>query len=166
MFVTVVFILLLLLILYVLFVPINLFIDTSSNQYYVQITGLAKVHLEGHKEEVIRIKLKTLFMKFYFYPLKKLGTSKKKKQKKEAVKKKSTRFGFKKVLRLLRSFKVKRFLLDVDTGDCISNARLYPVFAFLNYYVGAFHVNFQGRNRLAVHLQNRPINIIKSFINF
>jgi hypothetical protein len=132
----------------------------------VQISGLAKIEIEGHKEEIIRVRLRTFFMKFYFYPLRKRGTSKKKKQKKDVVKKKRNRLGLRKALRVLRSFKVKHFLLDVDTGDCISNAKLYPVFTFLNYHFGAFHINFQGRNSLAVHLQNRPIYIIKSFINF
>ncbi len=53
----------------------------------------------------------------------------------------------------------------MDTGDVVKNAKLYPAFAFLNYHVGGFNINFQGRNQLAVRLQNRPIDIIKLFIN-
>ncbi len=74
--------------------------------------------------------------------------------------------GFRTGLRLLKSFRIKQFLLNVDTGNCISNAKLYPVFAFLNYRVGGFNINFQGRNQLVLHIQNRPIHIIRSFINF
>lgn len=167
MFLSVVFILLFLLILYFLFVPIDLFIDTGSNKYYLQLKGLAKVYLEGHNEEVIRIKLMTLFMKFYFYPLRKRGITKKKSQKKEITrKKKSKGMELKKGIKVLRSFKVKRVLVELDTGNCITNAKLYPAFAFLNHHVGAFSINFEGRNRLAIHLQNRPIKIIKSFINY
>ena len=29
-----------------------------------------------------------------------------------------------------------------------------------------FQVNFEGKVNMELHLQNRPINIIKSFINF
>lgn len=166
MLITVVFVLVLLFVFYVLFVPIDLVVDTKSGQYYVKVKGLAKVEIEGHKEEVLRIKLKTLFMKFYFYPFRRKSASKKDDQKKVVKKRKRKRMGLKKGLRLFRSFKVKRLLLVLDTGDCIYNAKLFPVFAFLNFYVGTFNINFQGRNRLAVHLQNRPINIIKSFINF
>lgn len=165
MFLTVVFILFVPFILYLLFVPIDLFIDTHTNKYYVQCKGLAKVYLETHKEELLRIKLRTLFMKFYFYPLKKQGGAKKKHGAKKTAKKKGRGIGLNKSLRLLRSFKVKRVLVDIDTGNYISNARLYPVFFFLNYNLGAFHINFEGRNRMALHLRNRPINIIKSFIN-
>ena len=71
----------------------------------------------------------------------------------------------KKVRRMLRTFKVKEFLLDFDSGNCITNAKLYPVFVYLNYQIGGFHINFQGRNQLVLQLHNRPIHIIKSFIN-
>jgi len=166
MFLTFVFLLFILLIVYVLFAPIDLFIDTSSNQYYVQIKGLAKAQVEGHKEEVLRIKLMTFFMKFYFYPLRKQLPVKKKKRDKEMVKKKRKGIGLKKGLRLLQSFKIKRLFVEVDTGNYLTNAKLYPLFAFLNYHVGVFRINFEGRSKMALHLRNRPINIIKSFINF
>lgn len=58
------------------------------------------------------------------------------------------------------------FYLNIDTGDCISNAKLYPLFAFFNYKGGNFNINFEGKNRLALHIQNRPIKIIKTFFNF
>ena len=69
------------------------------------------------------------------------------------------------MFQLVRSFEVKRFSLDIDTGHCITNARLYPVFAFLDFWVGNYRVNFMGRNSIDLHLQNRPYRIIKSFIN-
>ena len=53
----------------------------------------------------------------------------------------------------------------MDTGNCILNAKLYPLFALLNYYTGNFYINFQGRNQLVLLVKNRPIDIIKSLIN-
>ena len=72
---------------------------------------------------------------------------------------------FRKGLRIIKSFKIKRMQLNIDTGDCIMNAKLFPVFAFLNYKVGGFTINFEGRNQVALHAQSRPINIIKSIFN-
>lgn len=149
---------------YLLLIPVILHIDTDMNQYYVQLRGLAKASFEGDEEEVIRIRLKVLFMDFLFYPLRKPDPGKKKIAG-SRIKKRKKSMGYGKGLRLLRSFSVKRLLLDIDTGDCIHNAKLYPLFAFLNYYVGGFHVNFSGRNQLVLHLQNRPLYIIKSIIN-
>jgi hypothetical protein len=143
--------------------PVVLLIDTTTNQYYIQIKGLAKASLEAHTEEVIRIKLNAFFMKFYFYPLKNIGSNKKPKTGKKKIKKGGYRPNFYTGLRLLKSFRVKKLYVDIDTGDCILNAKLYPLFALLKNYVGNININFQGRNQFILCIQNRPVNIIKSF---
>ncbi|UCD59717.1 MAG: hypothetical protein JSV59_07390 [Flavobacteriaceae bacterium] len=163
---TVLGILLLLFMLYLLFVPLDIVINVTKNQYFVRIWGLAKVALEGHETEFIRLKLNTLFTRFYFYPLRKKKKEQKKKIGKKAGKRRNIQSFMKYGLQILKSFKVKKLLVDIDTGDCIENAKLYPAFAFLNYHAGTFQVNFEGKVNMELHLQNRPINIIKSFINF
>ena len=155
------------LLIYVLLIPVIVYINTDKDLYYLQLQGLVKVSLEKHAEEFIQLKLRMFFMNFYFYPLK----SRPKKEKKKKIKKRNMikirkKIGFRKVLRILKSFTMKKLLVNVDTGDCILNAKLYPVFAFLNYYIGDFNINYKGENKLVVHIQNRPIYIIKSFINF
>ncbi len=152
---------------YLLLVPIILSINTQKNDYYIQLKGLAKANFEPHEEELLRIKLKVFFMTFYFYPIDeyyKRKRVKKLKSKKHKTKSRK-RLSLYKGLQVLKTFKVKQFVIDMDTGDVVKNAKLYPAFAFLNYHVGGFNINFQGRNQLAVRLQNRPIDIIKLFIN-
>ena len=160
-------ILFLLLLFYLSMMPIVLFIDTKTNQYYLQVKGLVKASIESHDEELISIRLKVFFLSFYFYPLRNIGFGKNNKtlESTKSKKKIGKGFDFKKGLRMLKSFKVKRFLFDIDTGDCILNAKLYPLFAMLNYHVGGFSVNFEGRNRVELHIYSRPIYLIKSFIN-
>ena len=156
----------LLLIIYLLFIPVILFIDTATNQYYIQLRGLAKASIELHSEEILIIKLRISFFNFYFYPLRKKRSSNTKK-KKMIIRngfKNIKKFGFRKILRVLRSFKIKNLVIDMDTGDWILNAKLYPILSYLNYKVGSFNINFEGRNRMALHMQNRPISIIKLFI--
>ncbi|WP_157961199.1 hypothetical protein [Lutibacter citreus] len=60
---------------------------------------------------------------------------------------------------------MKKFLINIDTGDPILNAKLYPIFSLLNISKGNFNVNFKNINQLTLHLENRPIDIIKSYIN-
>lgn len=161
-------ILFLLMLFYLSMMPIVLFIDTKTNQYYLQVKGLVKASIESHDEELFRIRLQLFFLSFYFYPLRNIGIGNKKKLLKSTEnnnKKIGKGINFKKGLRMLKSFKVKRFLFDIDTGDCILNAKLYPLFAMLNYHVGGFSVNFEGRNRVELHIYSRPIYLIKSFIN-
>ncbi|MGB5434795.1 MAG: hypothetical protein WBM98_02810 [Maribacter sp.] len=143
-----------------------LFINTGTNEYYIRAKGLMKASLEPHKEELIRIHIQALFMNFYFYPIKKIGASKKQKKTKTKSTKKKGHVSFQKGIRVIRTFKVKRFSVDLDTGDCITNAKLYPVFALLNHHTGNFRLNFEGRNQLLLYMHNRPIHILKSFINF
>ena len=156
---------LLALLLGLLFVPIILFIDTDTNEYYIQLKGLAKANLETHEEELLQIRLRAFFRNFYFFPLQKVGVSKKKKIAKKTKSRSGKKITLKQGLGLLQSFKIKKFLLDIDTGNCIQNAKLYPVFDLMSYKLGDFKVNFVGRNRFALHLQNRPIHILKIFIN-
>ena len=159
-------ILLFLLILYLLFVPMDIVINSTKNQYFMRIWGLAKVALEGHEKEFLRIKLNTLFTRFYFYPLRKKKKEQKKKVEAKSRKMRNFKSNFKRGLQVIKSYKVKKLILDIDTGNCIQNAKLYPAFALLNHHVGTFQVNFEGRVNMVLHLQSRPINIIKSFINF
>jgi len=159
-------ILLLLFILYLLFVPLDIVINITKNQYFVRIRGLAKAAVEGHDKEFLRIKLNTLFTRFYFYPLRKKKKEQKKKIETKSRKRRNFKSNFKRGLQVIKAFEVKKLILDVDTGNCIQNAKLYPAFAFLNHHVGTFHINFEGRVNMVLHMQSRPINIIKSFINF
>ena len=152
-----------LIVIYILLVPIVLFIDTNTNQYFIKLKGLAKASIEQHKVEILRIKLTVLYLNFYFYPLQYLRIKKKKET--AAKHTKNRKIGFKKMMCILKSFKVKKLLLNIDTGNCILNAKLYPFFLFLNYYIGYFSINFEGRNRLVLEVENRPIAIIKSIIN-
>jgi hypothetical protein len=156
-----------LLIIYLLWVPIILFIDTHTNEYYVQLRGLAKARIVADKKEVLKVKMKVLFLSFKFYPFRrKKSSAKSKKIKKYNTNKSSKSIQIKKYIRMLRTFKIKRLFINIDTGNCISNAKLFPLFAFLNQTKGNFKVNFEGRNQMVLHMQNRPINIIKSFIQF
>ena len=154
-----------LLVIYLLWTPIVLLIDTRTNQYYIQLKGFVKASILSDKEEIVRIKMKVLFLTFKFYPLRrKKNATESKKIKKHNTKNSSKRIQFRKFIRTLRTFKIKRLFINIDTGDCISNAKLFPLFAFLNQTKGNFQVNFEGRNQMVLHMQNRPIHIIKSFI--
>lgn len=163
---SIILVLLFLVFVYLLFTPIILSIDTISNTYYMRFSGLVKASVLGDKEAVLKVKVKILFFHFYIYPFRRNKDIKLKKTKNNLKPiKRRKKMRLQKGLRLLKSFKVKRFFLNIDTGDCIANAKLYPVFALLNYKGGNFNINFDGRNQLILFIQNRPIHIIKSFIN-
>ncbi|NER09080.1 hypothetical protein SAMN06265375_1011436 [Muriicola jejuensis] len=148
-----------------LFAPIDIYLDTRSNNYYAEIKGLVKASVEADKLEILRIRVKVPFRQFYFYPLKPRRKKTGKKPSEKKGRKHWNRFAPKTIWRVLRSFEIKKWELDLDTGDCITNAKLYPLFALLNYRSGGFHVNFEGRNHAVLMVRNRPVSLIKSFFN-
>lgn len=151
-------------VIYLLFARISLFIDTSTNCYFLKLKGICRINVERDETEILKLRLNFFYFNFNFYPFR----PDQKKRIKAKKKNKKSRFSltFKQAYRLFKSFTIKRFYLDLDTGDCITNAKLYPVFSLLNYKRGHFNINFNGRNKLVLHIQNRPVYIIKSFINF
>ena len=151
------------LILGLLFLPIIIYIDTTSNQYYIQFKGVFKISFEKHDLEIFRLRLKILFFNFYFYPLKIKTIKKDKELIQHKLKKPKKHIPLSKIIRVIKTFKVKNCLINIDTGNCILNAKLYPLFAFLNYNHGNFFINFQGQNQFILVLENKPINILKSY---
>ena len=151
-----------------LFTPIIICIDTVKDHYYIQLKGLLKIYVEANKTAILHIRVHTFFKDFYFYPLQQKKHQKKKTKKtvKKTKSKRKRKVTLTMILRLLKSFKVKKFQIDLDTSNCITNAKLYPLFAFLNYRYGGFNINFDGRIKVLLHLENRPIKILTSFINF
>jgi len=152
-----------LLILGLLFVPIQIYIDTDTAQYFFRLKGLLKFSLEPDEKEVIKARMRFLWVDRSFYPLTK-SFKLKKQPDKEKQNSSRKRLGFRKIIRLLKSFEVREFKWDLDTGDYIANAKMYPAYAFLNRYRGHFNINFEDRNQLLVDLRNRPIWIIKAIV--
>lgn len=150
---------------YLLFAPLELFVDTKDHTYFIAMKGLARVSIIPDRLEVVRVRLRVAFMNFNFYPLRRTKPSKKKRIPQEGKTRKARKIGPKRMVRLLSSFCIKSLYLNLDTGDVVLNAKLYPIATFLNHHVGGFNINFQGKNRMVLRASNRPINIIKVFIN-
>ncbi|MBT8304412.1 MAG: hypothetical protein KJP09_08075 [Bacteroidia bacterium] len=150
-----------------LLIPVELCIDTRTDQYYLKIGHLAKASVQSHETEIVCVKLNIIGYQRLLFPLQMQMKKKAKQNKKKSKRKRIDELqgNFKKGLKVMKSFKVREFLIDVDTGDCIYNSKLYPVAALLNYRYGGCHVNFQGRNQLVLRIENRPIYILRSFIN-
>lgn len=104
-------------------------------------------------------------MKFNFYPLKNTTSKRSKKVPKRTYKRTRKSIGFKRILGVLKSFQVKEIFVNIDTGDFVLNAQLYPLCMFLNYHIGQFSINFEGKNQIKLQLRNRPIYLIKAIIN-
>ncbi len=149
---------------YLLVLPVDIVINTNADQYYMRLGGLGRAEVIGNPDYIVGVRFRNAIGSYHFYPLKKRKKSSPKKQKKKS-RFRMGRSPVRTAYRLLRSFEVRKLSLDIDSGNCITNARIYPVFALWNFLGGDFNINFFGRNSAEIHLRNRPYRIIKSFIN-
>ena len=156
-------ILILLLIAYLLFSLVELVVDTEQHQYYLKYGRLLRVNLEGDPEEFLRLHLWIMGFHHYYYPLRKKQEKKKKPKKRSSRRFDSRRF--RQFRALVRAIRVRRFELEVDSGNCITNAKLYPLIPLFGLLKGDLRVNFQNRNSLVAHLETRPIAIMNVFMN-
>ena len=68
-----------------------------------------------------------------------------------------------KIVRVIKTFRVTKWELAVDSGDYSRNAQLYPL-NFLPYTFKHLYVNFRDENYLLLTIRNRPWKILYSFL--
>lgn len=78
-------------------------------------------------------------------------------------KKRNVKRILKKMIRVLKTFRVTEWRLAMDTGDYTRNAYLYPL-NFLPYTFTHLDINFRDENFLVLRIQNRPWKMIYAFL--
>lgn len=155
-------------IVYLLWMPIIICIDTTRSQYYINLKGIGKLEFLEDRDWIFGIRFRLFGLSKTIRPLKpskkvdKKGTEHKKPIARKLLPSKlKVKPG--KILNLLKSFRLTRFALAIDTSNCITNAKLYPYAAFVNHHFGPCQVNFTGRNLLVLKIENRPIRLLRYY---
>lgn len=151
--------------------PLELEISTLKKIYEIRLGKIVHGRLEISNEGIIAIRLKIVWWvkKIVLFPP--TGETKKKIKDKEIIKsahKKTKKNPIKNIvgksISVLKSFKVKRFYLDIDTNDYILNAYLYPAFFAIKQWKGLnIQVNFMGREEVDILIKN---NLLRMGIAF
>lgn len=69
----------------------------------------------------------------------------------------------KKMVRVLRTFRIEEWRAAIDTGDYSFNAQIYP----LNFFPKLrdhLQINFSDENYLYVRMRNRPLKMLYAFL--
>jgi hypothetical protein len=151
---------------YLLLMPLELCLDSYRQRYYLRLGSLARISVEKDPVALLRLHLRVLFMNFFWRPSDLQQW--KRQNKKPGAKKtggKSRGITMGQVQKILRSFRVKAFRIELDTGNPMLNARLFPIFYLLRKQGREVGINFLGRNQVLVRIANRPIYILNTFIN-
>jgi hypothetical protein len=147
-----------------LWMPLRLVIDTTTDMYKVEWSYLFSAQLVDNTDG-LGIQMHVLFFKKVFSFEKFLQKRAKPKptnrpSKPPSVLSKHFRPNFKKIL---LSFDIKRCKVNWDTDDYLLNAYLYPISFFLNRNGKSLNINFEGKRDINLIIENRLGRIIKSF---
>lgn len=171
---------LILLLLLILILPISIEIDTTENKYKINVFRIisANIIVDFNSDEIVILHISSPVYKYNFKPVNKIINSnmsddkKEEKQKKKKEKKNRKKFNlkFENIKRLIisiyKSFNVKYFRLNVDTGDMITNGILQPYFSMISGKNISLNINYYSEFHLKTHISNRLINIVKPAIIF
>lgn len=150
---------------YLLWMPLELVADTAARKLELRAGHLAWARLEDDREELIHLRLHVPFATYCWKPTDLVRMHNKRKKKIKSRPKKSGKHRQVNWIQVFRSFRVRQFSWDLDTGDPVWNAQLYPLAFMLQQRGTAFRVNFWNQNRLAFRVTNRPVRLLKSFVN-
>lgn len=149
----IIFILIILLVVYLLLTPILISVDTSEMKFQLKMVGVIMVWPEF--SETLWIHIKIPFKQLRIDILKRSEKDKRSPKRNDTTTKGSERsLSLRRVRRVISSFELRYFLLDVDTDNYKLNGQLFPAFWWLSKNGLNCNINFTGNNRLAFELRN------------
>mgnify|MGYP001569964652 CR=1 FL=1 len=147
-------------IIYALFAPLLLEIDTSNYVYQFRIVPIFKMwwvkdELFGHPEmSVFGINKKLQFSDY--------------KKKSTTLKTKKTthlKLNVKCLFSIIKTFKIKKCTVSIDTGNMPLNGMLFPFMYLTSSLTGkTFHINFTGQNEVVLTIKNNAFSILRAYI--
>jgi hypothetical protein len=161
--------LLMTLVVILLAVPIIVYVDTAEGRYEVKVKGLVTFSVEGRWPFRPQVKVLGMTVRQKARRGKEMKVEKRiKKEKKKTsfLSRKTFRAWWFLISRALRSFQIKSLVINIDTGDVVSNARLVPWFVLLSRGPLHLQTNFQGHVFVHSEVQNRLARLVWIFFQF
>jgi len=152
---------LLLIICWLLFSPFEFQVDTRVPQAYFKWRSIGTAQAI-YENEMWILRIRVLFFSGQ-WELEKLIFRKKKNKKVKKAKHRSNKRSPLKFLNLIKSFRVLKWELAIDTNDSIKNAWLYPL-NFVPFTRQHLFVNFSDENYLFLVIRNAPWKVVYALL--
>jgi hypothetical protein len=148
---------------YLFFAPFYLEVNSRENLYRFRFHRLASVSLKMENDALILDGRIALWKKqvdiFAVKKGQKLKSGK-------TLNKRMQGIPIKKMLNMLKSFKVNKCYLTMDSGDMQLNGILYPFFYMISYYTGKnILINFKEENELIFEIENSLARMSWAYIS-
>lgn len=143
----------LILFLYLLLAPLHIDIDSRKDLYQVRFHRLLSFTVNTTENIVLELKMPGWKKQIHlsdpaFYQPRKAPETKKPAARKAPP-------DFKRLIAVLKSFKVKAFGISFDSGNRQVNGMLFPLFYFAGFYFRRnISISFTGETYVVLHLQN------------
>lgn len=149
---------------YFLFAPFYLEVNTADGLYRIRFHWLISISLKTNTASPM-LELRLMGQKKQIDLFSQKQTSKQKpiiaKQKKRKVK-----ISLKKIAGMLKSFKINKCIIHIDSGDMQINGILYPLFYWISCYSKRdVRVNFLGENKMILEIENNLARMSWAYIS-
>lgn len=152
----------LIIILYLIFASFYLEIDSSKELLQFRYSRIASLRVKIINSSLI-LDLKILGWQKRIDPFK--TTKKVSKPAKPKTKKKKRNIPFKKIIAVIKSFRINKCSLNIDSGDVALNGMIYPVFwGFSNISNQDFRINFTNQTELKLEVENKLGRIMWAYL--
>ena len=149
---------------YLLFAPFYLEINSNNGMCRVRFHRLASVGIVI-KDNSLVIDVSIAGWKRQFDLVDMLTTKREKKKVIRTRKKKPIKISVEKIKAIVKSFKVSKCYVSVDSGNVQLNGMLFPVFYWLGRRAGkTIEINFLDKNIIILEINNNFARIIRAFI--
>lgn len=158
-----VFLLIILVLAWIIFIPVILFADTASHRYSVH--QLLTFSLAFTPKDSQWIRFKIFGINVSSVQAKEKARPKKKEKKETKQKAKPLASYVRLFKRSLKSLTIKKLVIDLDSGDVVANAKLYPLAILVsNGRNSQMHINFQGQVYAHLEAELRLYVVVGAFI--
>jgi len=145
--------------LWIMLGPVIIFLDTQENRYHLNLPGIIKVAAVPDGDFFL-VRGRVFLIPFRFDPFTENRRKRKRKPKESSETPKRKRSlnllqGMKLGRDVMRSFRIRRIWLNIDTDDFMLNTQLVPVFSAINSQHTRMQVNFEGDASLLLDLRTR-----------
>jgi len=144
---------------YVLLAPIYIEVDSERNLCRVRVHQLMSMQLFVKESLFMELRITWWHRWFDLLAARNRKTKPKKNVERKAV------IPYHKILAVLRTFKIRKCEVNIDSGDNYVNGIFFPWVRLLGWYSHRnITVNFLGENRLILEIENNAARILWAFL--
>jgi hypothetical protein len=151
--------------LWIVFVPIEIKVDTDCELYEIGQRGTIKMSFHPGQQQLVSIKILGFPIDISAKEAPGTDVRQSKKRRRPAIRKSLESWTYL-ITGVVKSFRCRRFTCNVDLDDVVLGAQLFPLASLVSKRPFYFNVNFEKKYYLETWVQVYPHRILWTLIRF